>query len=297
MSSDHALAVVAALGCALTWAFASVVFARVLRANDGIAVHALNLLKCAIAFPLLVVGGVVTGAGWPVLGEHVGWLVLSAVLGLVVADSGYFLALRKLGAARGVLFIPLVPVATTLMAAVFLNEPLTARSAAGIAITLAGLFVVLVRPDAATTTTKTLRWMGLVGGLAYALAQAAANVVTKHVLTDALAIHVAALRIGIGAVVLLALSAGTGSLPGLRPLLQGRAFVVVVVASIIGTVGGMWLGMIGTKGLPVGVATTLAATTPLWAIGLSRLSGEAITPRALFGSVLAVVGVIILASS
>ncbi|MDP2339390.1 MAG: DMT family transporter [Deltaproteobacteria bacterium] len=292
----HTFAVVAALGCALTWAFASVAFARVLRGNEGVDAHALNLIKCAIAFPCLVGGGVVVGAGLPVWEQGVGWLVFSSFLGLVVADSGYFIALRRLGAARGVLFIPLVPVATAVLAALFLDEPITARIALGIVITLAGLFVVLVQPEKTTSTTK-LGWFGIVGGVVYALSQAGANVVTKHVLEDSLAIHVAALRIGIGALMLFVISACAGSLPGLKPLLVPKVLGVIVVASIIGTVGGMWLGMIATKGLPVGVATTLAATTPLWAIGLSRLSGESITARALAGSILAVVGVIILASS
>ena len=45
MSADHALAVAAALGCALTWAGASVIFARVLRDHDGVDSHALNLIN------------------------------------------------------------------------------------------------------------------------------------------------------------------------------------------------------------------------------------------------------------
>lgn len=299
MSVDHALAVAAALGCALTWAGASVIFARVLRDHDSVDSHALNLIKCALAFPFLLVGGVVIGAGLPDLHKNMGWLVLSSVLGLVVADTGYFIALRRLGAARGVLFIPVVPVFTALLAALFLHEPLTAGTAVGIAVTLAGLLVVLLNPESPTPTESSgkMGWAGAVGGLAYAVAQAAANVVTKHVLDDALAIHVAALRIGIGAVILFLVCVAAGSLRGLRPLFARRVFGVLVLVSVVGTVAGMWLGMIGTKGLPVGVATTLAATTPLWTIGLARFTGETITLRALLGSLLSIVGVIILAAA
>ncbi len=306
---NPSIAVACSLGCALTWAFASVTFARVMRGNAGVDPHALNLVKSVIALPFFLLGCLVTGVGLPPINDDIGWLVLSALLGLLIADTGYFLALKKLGAARGVLFIPLVPVVTALLAALILDEPLTLRTVLGIAITLTGLAVVLVRPGetaAALTAdpahgrpalSSSTAWAGVVGGVLYALSQAGANVAAKHVLDHAAAVHVATLRLGVGAVGLLVATLITGSLPGLRPLLQRPVFGGVVVAALVGTLGGVWLGSIGAKGLPVGVATTLSATTPLWAIALSRLSGESIKPRAFIGAVVAVVGVVVLASS
>lgn len=305
---DHIIAVACSLGCALTWAFASVTFARVMRGNLGVDPHALNLVKSVIALPFFLLGCVVTGVGMPPITDDIGWLVLSALLGLLIADTGYFFALKKLGAAIGVLFIPLVPVCTAVLAALILDEPLTLRTVLGIAITLTGLGVVLVRPGETARAmgtgmtagprlpTSTV-WAGVVAGALYALSQAGANVAAKHVLDHAVAVHVATLRLGVGAVGLLAASLITGSLPGLRPLFERRLFGGVVAAALIGTLGGVWLGSIGAKGLPVGVATTLSATTPLWAIALTRLSGESIKPRALVGAVVAVVGVVVLASA
>ena len=301
----NGLAVLAMLGCALTWAFASVSFARVMRGNASVSPQGLNLVKGLIALPCFLVGCVASGAGLPPLDDNFGWLALSAVLGLLVADTGYFFALKHLGVARGVLFIPLVPVVTALLAAAALDEGLNAASVAGMAITLVGLALVLWSPTAKATLppssagalSPSLLGLGLLGGVVYALSQAGANVATKHVLLGAVVIHVATLRMIVGVVALFFVSAFTGALPGLRPLFSGKVFVGVVIAALVGTAGGLWLGTLGTQQLPVGVATTLAATTPLWAQLLARLAGEAISVRAFAGAAVAVVGVVVLASA
>lgn len=299
----NGLAVLAMLGCALTWAFASVSFERVMRGNASVSPQGLNLVKGLIALPCFLVGCAASGAGLPPLDHNFGWLALSALLGLLVADTGYFFALKHLGVARGVLFIPLVPVVTALLAAVLLHEGLNFASVMGMAITLLGLALVLWAPSKApqasstATLSPSMLGLGLLGGGIYALSQAGANVATKHVLLGALVIHVATLRMLVGVVALFFVSVFTGALPGLRPLFSGKVFVAVVIAALVGTAGGLWLGTLGTQQLPVGVATTLAATTPLWAQLLARLAGEAISLRAFAGAVVAVVGVVVLASA
>ena len=309
-----AVAVCASLGCALTWAFASVTFARVMRSHDGVAPQALNLVKSAIAVPVLFVACAVVGGGVPVVAaSDVGFLVVSALLGLLVADTGYFFALKKLGAARGVLFIPLVPLVTAVLAAVLLDEGLSLQAIVGMVITLTGLGVVLTQKEPPSNSSPSNSSLsnsspsnsspsnslvpGLLGGGLYALAQAGANVAAKHVLDHAEAVVVATLRLTVGLVALLVVSLGTGALPGLRVVAGRTVWPGVVVAALVGTVGGIWLGSVGAKHLPVAVATTLAATTPLWALLLSRLAGEAVRPRSFAGASIAVVGVVVLATA
>lgn len=300
-----AVAVACSIGCAITWAFASVTFARVMTRHATVAPQILNLVKGVIAVPFFVVFGVVSG-GFPVVaGGDVGWLVFSAVLGMLVADTGYFFALKKLGAARGVLFIPIVPLVTALFAAAVLDETLSPQAIGGMLVTLIGLGVVLTQKDPSSSASSSASSSfasaallpGLIAGSIYALSQAAANVAAKHVLDHADAVHVATLRLSIGVVALFLTSAATGALPGLRIVARRDVWPAVVVAALVGTLGGIWLGTLGTKHLPVGVATTLAATTPLWALLLSRLSGEAVRPRSFVGAVVAVAGVVVLATA
>ncbi len=293
-----ALAALCSLGCAMTWAFATVVFARVMRSNASVAPQLLNLVKGVIAVPFFVVGSFVAGLGVPVVDKgDVGWLVGSAVLGMMVADTGYFFALKKLGAARGVLFVPLVPLTTAVLASAVLGEAIGPQAIVGMFVTLAGLGIVLTQKDASSSSSSSSSSLlpGLLAGALYTLSQAAANVAAKHVLDHADAVHVATLRLSIGIVALFIASLLTGALPGLRVIATRAVLPAVVAAALIGTLGGIWLGTLGTKHLPVGVATTLAATTPIWALLLARLSGEAVKPRSFVGALVAVCGVVVLA--
>jgi len=303
--------VFASVGCALTWAVSTVIFARVLRGAPGGSPAALNLVKCVLAFPPLVALGLAQGDGWPTTAGHGGALFVSAALGLAVSDTGYFVALSRLGVARGVLFIPLVPVVTAALAAVFLGDPLGATEGAGMALVLGGLVLVLVRGQtddvagtdahdvapAAVKGAARARLVGVLAGLGSALAQGVSNTLMKKAVVAGAASHVAALRIGFGSVALAVVVALSGGPHTVLPFLRRGVFGPVFVASCLGTFLGMWLGTYGAKGLPIGIATTLAATTPVWALVLARFTGERVTLRAAAGAVVAVAGVVVLALS
>lgn len=297
MSGDALFGATASLSCALTWAIASLIFGRALGQTSATAVG-LGLVKAVIAAPLLIVAGLITGAGVPDAGGHLGRLVLTSVLGLVVADTAYLASLARLGVARGVLLIPLVPVTTAVLARVFLDEQLGVRAVLAGGLTLAG--VVLASEPRAPAVSGAPRaplvGVGVVLAAAYVLSQAGSNVLLKTVLASADALHVATLRLLLGIPMLAVLVMLRGGMAGVRPLLVPARLPVIAFAAVVGTMGGIWLGSIGTQRLPVGIATTLAATTPVWALLLVRLRGEAVAPRAVIGAALAIVGVGLLAT-
>jgi len=158
-------------------------------------------------------------------------------------------------------------------------------------VTLAGV-VLAVRTEG--TGAAKIGGVGIVVAAAYVLSQAASNVVLKGVLRDTEALHIATVRIAMGGCMFLPLTMREG---GWRPLLRRPHFVALLMAILVGTCAGMWLGTIGTQRLPVAVATTLAATTPVWALVISRLRGDALAPRAMIGAVLALLGVALMAST
>jgi drug/metabolite transporter (DMT)-like permease len=84
---------------------------------------------------------------------------------------------------------------------------------------------------------------------------------------------------------------------GLRPLLQRSTLPRLAMAVALGTGAGMWLGSVGTQRLPVAVATTLAATTPVWALVLAAFRGDRPSRASVWGALVAVVGVSLIASS
>lgn len=298
VTADALLGALASLGCALTWAIASLVFAAVLGQTRATAAG-LGVVKAIIATPLLLLVGLVSGRGLPDVGDQLGTLALTSVLGLLVADTAWLASLARLGVARGVLLIPLVPVTTAALARVFLDEHLAPLALVGSALTLVG--VVLANRRGADDDRGAFTVTGVVLGASYVLSQAGSNVLLKHVLVANEALHVASLRLllGIPMLVLLVLVQGrgvAGGLAGIAPLWSAARLPRVAVASVIGTMGGIWLGSIGTQRLPVAVATTLAATTPVWALALLRLRGDVVPARAVVGAVTAIVGVGLLAS-
>jgi drug/metabolite transporter (DMT)-like permease len=298
--STHALlGALASLSCALTWAIASLVFATALSQTKATAAG-LGVVKAVIATPLLLLAGLVGGLGLPDVGDQLGTLALTSVLGLLVADTAWLQSLARLGVARGVLLIPLVPVTTAVLARVFLDEHLAPLALVGGALTLVGVVLATrTKDDDGTPTAFTATGVAL--GAAYVLSQAASNVLLKSVLISTEALHVASLRLllGIPMLVLLVVMQGRGiggGLAGIVPLLAPERLPRIAGAAIIGTMGGIWLGSIGTQRLPVAVATTLAATTPVWALMLLRLRGDVVPARAVVGAVIAIVGVGLLAT-
>jgi hypothetical protein len=307
VSQDALLGALASLSCALTWAIASLVFAAALSQTKATAAG-LGVVKAVIATPLLLLVGVVSGAGLPDVGEQLSTLALTSVLGLLVADTAWLQSLARLGVARGVLLIPLVPVTTAVLARVFLDERLTPLAVGGGALTLVGVVLASrARNDSATGGARTTSFTGtgVTLGAAYVLSQAGSNVLLKSVLVGNEALHVASMRLLLGIPMLVLLVVGHslwqgrgvgGGLAGIMPLLSGDRLPRVAVAAIIGTMGGIWLGSIGTQRLPVAVATTLAATTPVWALVLLRLRGESVQGRAAVGAIIAIIGVGLLAA-
>ena len=73
----------------------------------------------------------------------------------------------------------------------------------------------------------------------------------------------------------------------------------LAVASLLGTVCGLWLSQLAVaKARSTGIASTLLATSPLFALPLAHVAkAERLNLRSAFGSVLAVVGVALLLTS
>ena len=302
--ADALVGTLASLTCAATWAIASLIFAAALTRTSASALS-LSLVKTVIATPVLLAATFAFGYGLPTAAGHDGALVLTSVLGLVAADTAYLASIKRLGVQRGVLLIPLVPSSTALLAFIVLGESLGVLALLGGVLTLTGIVVAVRQPAPGLTTAATTRSTaessaigvtGVVLATVYVLTQAASNVLLKQVLDDAVAVHVAVLRLLV-AVPIMAVMAGLwgGGAAGIMPLVRGQLGRLVVVAALVGTAFGIWLGSVGTQRLPVGIATTLAATTPVFTLLIARMRGDVVTGRAVLGAVVAVCGVGLLA--
>ncbi len=292
---------IASLSTAFTWAIASLVFARIGHRAQPLA---LNLLKCSAAGVLLLPTLVLLeGAPRAVAGIDIARIGATAVFGLALADTLYFLALVRLGARRAAVMISLVPPITALLAAALVDEALTLPMVAGMALTLLGTAIVVgdAAPASAdvsggSTTTDADRRTGVLAGLGYVLCQAVSNVLLKDVAADLSPLFITTGRLLIGAAALAVALAVTGGLArAFRDLTRRDVLGPGLTATFFGTYVGLWLGVYGIRHAKAGVATTLSATTPLFVLLIARfVLRERVSGRAVAGAVLASIGVAVL---
>lgn len=131
-----------ALICALLWASAVVMFKH---AGDSLSANTLNLVKNLIGVLLLLPTAVLLeGLSLPALNTSE-WLILAAsgYLGIAVADTWYFQALRYLGAARTAIVASLYSPFVVILSIIFLGERLQTWQWIGFALVMLGILVVV----------------------------------------------------------------------------------------------------------------------------------------------------------
>ena len=138
-----------ALSAALTWSVSVVLFKR----SEAISPQGMNLFKNLLSTLLLLATMPLLGVGFAVGRDGDDWwrLVISGVLGIAIADTLTFMALRRLGAALlAVVDCAYAPVIVGL-GVLWLGEPLGPRFGIGAALVVAG--VLMASSDAVKRNT------------------------------------------------------------------------------------------------------------------------------------------------
>ena len=111
--------------------------------------HALNMYKCALATVVFlgVIGvssavGSRSAFGGGSTAADAGFLILSAVIGIVIGDNLWLQALQMLGARRVITIDVLKPFCAAFLGAVTLGEKVTWQSILAILLTMAGVLIV-----------------------------------------------------------------------------------------------------------------------------------------------------------
>jgi drug/metabolite transporter (DMT)-like permease len=310
----------AALGAALIWAIASVIYTRIGRQLSPLV---LNLVKGLIAIVLLIFTLALSGQLLPPIdARSLIQLVLSGVIGIGIGDTVYFVALNRLGARHTLVLESLSPPLTALLSLGFLNERLSGRAWLGIGLTVAGVLWVVLERSARNTAQQAdgknsgaaspLRreWLepgnkeaiGIACGLLAAIGQATGAVLSRSALagTEINPLWSTLIRLVAGVLVL-----GVGV--GMRhrhtigqtfaPLRSLRLWGVLVGAAFLSTYLGITLQQISLKYAPAGIAQALSATSPLFVIPMVMALGEPVSSRGVVGVLGAIVGIWLLFSA
>jgi len=301
----HVFGAAAALSAAALWATASLIFARLGKRTSALA---LNTLKCSIALGLAAATlWIVEGAIWPSLPGDSGWLLAaSAIIGLTLGDTAYFGALVRLGPRRALLLAALVPPITAVLGFAFLDEPLTLGMLAGMAVTIGGVAWVIrernqpghhrSQPNQSDGRRAAI---GLTLAIVAAICQAVGSVLTKQadiVAPELTPLEVSVVRLAFGSLGLLVLVVFSGRVRDLCvPFTRAASARALLIATFLGTYLGVWLMNAGLLWTWVGVAATLTATSPIFVLPLAAfVLKERLTARAVFGAVIAVLGIAVL---
>ena len=288
----------AALGTAVCWAGGSNLFAA---AGRRIGAVRLNRLRITMAFAFLALALLVArGAAWPTWATtgQLGLLALSGLVGFVFGDTWYFRSLVILGPGRASLLAATAPIFTAVLAWPLLGEVPLPLAALGMLLVLGGVFWVLREHELRhRTAVAGSAAAGVVAGVLGAVGQGGGFVLSKMALRTGLdALSATVIRIAAAAVAIWVLAAIERQVvETISALRDRRGAAFTVAGAVMGPCLGVTLSLIAVSLIEAGVAAALTAVAPVLTLLIaSRFHREPLTARIFLGTVVAVVGVIVL---
>ena len=284
------------LGAAAMWAVAVTIFRRPIQRFGAPAV---NLVKSVVATGLLGLTVLVIGQGNTLATAGSGplWLIAaSGLIGLTLGDTALFAAVGRIGPYRTLLLQTLAPVFTALFALFWLGTVPTLREVLGVGIILTGVLMV-VAPAVRTGSDRRADVAGYLFGTLAALGQGVGIVLAKDGMETIPFIPATFFRLVIAAAGLVLLTVVAGRMNRVwQAVGDGRSLGRMAGASFLGTYLAMMCMMAGVWLAPPAVSATLLSTTPVFSLFIeARLRREPIARRKILGTVIAVLGVAVLA--
>lgn len=277
-----------ALGCAVVWASAVMLFRRL----GDVHPVSLNLFKNAVATALLLLTMALAGLRFDLHRSPHDWLCLagSGVLGLAVADSLFLAGLRRVDAAVAAVADCAYSPTVILLSTLWLSEVPRAGFLWGAPLVLVGLLLVVWQGRGSRAVDP--RGLALVlGGV---MTTAVGVVLAKPALARSGLVEATTIRLlaGSSALLLVQLARGKGR-EAVALFTPQPAWRVAVPATVLATYVSMLLWLGGMKYGTASRAALLNQTGAIVLMVMSRVMGEAIPLRRWVGAALAVSGVAI----
>ena len=284
---------------ALVWAFTAIFFSLA-----SVRIGAVTVNRTRLVMAVVLLGA----AHWAIHGTPVPvgatptawfWLGLSGLVGLTLGDTFLFQALVDLGPRKAMLIMSSWPIFSTLMGLAFLGERLEWLELAGIVATLTGIAWVVAEKTAAPAALSRPEHLarGVACAFGGAFCQAAGIVAAKEGLQGGLSpLSGTLIRMVVAAASLWVATAGVGGVGrSLAKLADRRALLLTACGAFTGPFVGVWLSLVAVNNAKVGVASALMALVPVLLLPLTRfVLKEPISPRTLWGTLAAFLGVVLL---
>jgi drug/metabolite transporter (DMT)-like permease len=294
----------AAIITSFLWTFNSILFASAGRKIGSVSVNAYRIV---IAVGLLsLTHFILLGSLIPLATDDQWfWIGMSGIIGLGIGDFALFAAFVVIGPRRSVLMMALSPIFATFVAFLLLGEELSFWMGIGIAVTLTGVFVVILEREEASQErplSKKVKMWGTTLGLIGAIGQGTGIVLAKKGMllypdiTLDVTLSATLIRMIVGSIFIWIIVIFAGRSFELRKALRNRRGMTETTAgAFIGPYIGVTLSMVAVLYTHAGVAQTLMSLMPvfiipvIWVLYRQRTSW-----RGILGAVVAVVGVGIL---
>ncbi len=293
----------AAILTSCLWTFNSLFFTV---AGKKIGSLSVNAYRTAFAVILLVSAHVLfLGTALPAAtNEQWFWMGLSGIVGLGIGDIGLFAAFVIIGPRLSLLMMSLSPIFASLVAYAMLGELIPPLAIIGIAVTLAGVTVVLMERDNNSKNDpveKNHRKWGVFFALIGAGGQGVGLVLSKKgIYVDATVllnpISATLIRMIAGALFVWACAVVAGRFSALhRALKDHEAIKNTAAGAFLGPFMGVTFSMVAVTYTEAGIAQTLMSLMPIliipvvWVLYKQRTNWQGIV-----GAAIAVIGIAIL---
>ncbi|MEI7982592.1 MAG: DMT family transporter [Bacteroidota bacterium] len=298
----HHVGELAALLTAVFWTITALAFEAASRKLGSMVV---NLLRLIVGFCFLTIFiYFYRGSFLPLDASPRTWfyLSLSGLIGFVFGDLCLFQAFVLIGARVSMLMMALAPPLTALIGWIILGETLRTVSWIGMALTLSGIALVVLKkkvPDETGTEFPKMKFnypvWGILLGFGGALGQAGGLVLSKFGMKDYDTFAATQIRViaGIAGFSLLFFIYRIWK-EAFRGLTYRKPMLQLTLGAFFGPFLGVSFSLISIKYADTGIAATIMALVPVLIIPPSILIyKEKVTPREILGALLAVSGVAI----
>jgi drug/metabolite transporter (DMT)-like permease len=313
----NGLGIAAGIATAMLWTATAVCFEASSRRLGSWSVNVLRLAVAALLF--LALSLLRTQALLPRQLTAAMWrdLALSGLIGFVVGDVMLFEAFVLIGARLSMLIYASVPAMTAVAGYLLLGEVIAPLGLLGMAVTIAGIaLAILSNQRKGAPVAKGHARRGVLLAIGGSAGQAAGLLLGKRGSVGLDSFAATEIRALAGLAGFVVLSLATKRLASVASPLwqamrstqqlgeQGRqtirsqrlALGLMLIGAVLGPFLGVSLGLLSVQRLPAGVASTLMSIVPVLLVPVSAtLFHECVTWREVAGTVIALIGVAILA--
>lgn len=284
-----------ALLTACLWASSAMVFTSAIKRVGSFQVNITRLILAAIyLFVFIIVLRFDMNLSFR---QYVN-LGISGFIGLSLGDTFLFKAFQEIGARISMLVMSLAPAIAAALAYLFLGETISLLGVVGIAVTIAGISIVVF--DRSPGADKGIaNPAGIIYALLGALGQGVSLIFAKMAFqeSDVNGFVATAIRITSALIFLLPLAMMTSRFESPLKMLKKdrRAFKLTALGAMLGSFLGISFSLIAIDYTDVGVAATIMAIVPIIMLPIIRIIyKEKLKLTAVIGAFIAVGGVALL---